>query len=47
MMINFDKPFWDKGDYPAFWVNKTETQRLVNPWINANNNAAPFDQCES
>lgn len=46
MTIEFDKPFWDRGAYPAFWVNRTETQRLLNPWLTANNNAAPFDQCE-
>jgi hypothetical protein len=45
MMVNFDKPFWDRGDYPAFWVNGTETQRLTDPWFQSNNtNAAPFDE---
>lgn len=40
--------FWEKGKFPGTITNKTtgDVQRLVNPWINQEENVAPFDQRE-
>lgn len=44
--VDFDKPFWKRGDYPTYYVNGTETLPLTNPWYQSENKNAPFDQCE-
>ncbi|KAF2770435.1 glycoside hydrolase family 16 protein [Teratosphaeria nubilosa] len=38
--VNFNKPFWQKGDFPAADTNGT---RLVDPW-NTGRDSTPFDQ---
>lgn len=40
MYVNFDKGFWEKGNFPAATDNGTA---LVNPWVGAPT-SAPFDQ---
>ncbi|KAF2214584.1 glycoside hydrolase family 16 protein [Cercospora zeae-maydis SCOH1-5] len=41
MYVNFDKPFWPKGDFPASDQNGT---RLVDPWSQTGMDSTPFDQ---
>lgn len=41
LYATFDKPFWQKGDFPAANANGT---RLVDPWSQTGNDATPFDQ---
>ena len=43
--MNFNKPFWTRGEFPAVVQNGTETVILSNPWVNGTN-ASPFDQCK-
>ena len=40
MYVNFDQPFWEKGDFPTSTDNGTS---LSNPWAGGSN-ASPFDQ---
>jgi hypothetical protein len=43
--LQFDRPFFQRGDYPSVWWNGSTPQPLSNPWANASvTNAAPFDQ---
>lgn len=40
--VNFDQPFWKRGNLASALVNSTHPS---NPWIASDNvNAAPFDQ---
>lgn len=41
--MNFNKPFWNRGNFPAVVQNGTETVILSDPWVNGTN-ASPFDQ---
>ncbi|CAK5283806.1 unnamed protein product [Mycena citricolor] len=41
--LKFNKPFWDRGNFPTVVQNGSESVVLQNPWINGTN-AAPFDQ---
>lgn len=41
MYVNFDKPFWDKGNFPPANANGTS---LVDPWSQTGDDATPFDQ---
>jgi hypothetical protein len=43
--MNFNKPFWSRGNFPAVVQNGTETVILSDPWVNGTN-ASPFDQCK-
>lgn len=47
MDIRFDRTFWQRGAYPNYYVNNTETLPLTNPWYSSANTNAPFDQCKS
>lgn len=47
--ISFNKPFFDRGDFPPFVANGSQTIMTPNPWANATGtgndlNAAPFDK---
>lgn len=49
LQVSFDKPFFDRGDFPPFVANGSETIMTPNPWANATGtgndlNAAPFDR---
>jgi hypothetical protein len=44
--MNFKKSFWERGDYPGYFQNGTDLQKLVNPWAKSENTNAPFDQGE-
>jgi hypothetical protein len=41
--LRFDKPFFDRGDFPQVITNGTEQIVLQNPW-KYRPNSAPFDQ---
>lgn len=41
MYVNFNKPFWDKGNFPASTSNGTA---LVDPWSYTGRDSTPFDQ---
>lgn len=41
MYVNFNKPFWDKGNFPVSDSNGT---RLVDPWSQTGHDSTPFDQ---
>ncbi|KZV97547.1 concanavalin A-like lectin/glucanase [Exidia glandulosa HHB12029] len=41
--LKFNKPFWDRGDFPPVFNNGTHDEVLPNPWQGAGN-IAPFDQ---
>ncbi|KAF2454579.1 glucan endo-1,3-beta-D-glucosidase [Lineolata rhizophorae] len=41
MYVNFDRPFWEKGQFPLSDSNGT---RLVDPWSQTGRHATPFDQ---
>ncbi|KAK3627245.1 hypothetical protein LTR56_019345 [Elasticomyces elasticus] len=41
MYVNFNKPFWQKGDFPPSDSNGT---RLVDPWSQTGEKSTPFDQ---
>ncbi|KXS99664.1 hypothetical protein AC578_9884 [Pseudocercospora eumusae] len=41
LYTNFNKPFWQKGDFPASDSNGT---RLVDPWSQTGRDSTPFDQ---
>ncbi|KAJ7244299.1 hypothetical protein C8J57DRAFT_1243003 [Mycena rebaudengoi] len=43
MELKFNKPFWDRGDFPNVVQNRTESVIPENPWVNGTK-AAPFDQ---
>lgn len=36
--------FWNRGFFPGTIVNDTSIIKLTNPWIQSENNVAPFDQ---
>lgn len=41
LYTNFDKPFWQKGDFPVSSSNGT---RLVDPWSQTGRDSTPFDE---
>jgi len=41
LYIQFDEPFWTRGDFPAATANGTQ---LVDPWGQTGNKGTPFDQ---
>lgn len=41
--LRFNKPFFEKGDFPTTIYNGSSLSTLENPWINGTN-ATPFDQ---
>lgn len=41
MYVNFNKPFWSKGNFPAADDNGT---RLTNPWASTGRDSTPFDE---
>jgi len=43
--MRFNKPFFDRGDFPDVIFNGSSLVPLANPWINGTN-ATPFDQGE-
>ena len=43
LQLNFNEPFFKRGDFPGVVQNNSEAVILTNPWINGTN-AAPFDQ---
>ncbi|THH03826.1 hypothetical protein EW145_g5982 [Phellinidium pouzarii] len=44
LQLKFNKPFFERGDYPQTVINGSAEIPLTNPWVNAGDNAAPFDQ---
>jgi len=44
MYFDFDKSFWNRGDYPSYYQNGSVATQVTNPWYSSENNAAPFDQ---
>ena len=42
--INFNQPFFERGDFPGVVQNGSEAIILQNPWANGTD-ATPFDQC--
>ena len=43
--VRFNKPFFDRGDYPPTVFNGTQEIVLRDPWINSDShNTAPFDR---
>lgn len=44
MDLRFDRPFWNQGEYPAYFQNGSISQEITNPWYTSDNAAAPFDQ---
>lgn len=46
-VINLDfrkQSFFDRGHFPRTFRNGTDEQLTPDPWVNSNNNVAPFDQ---
>jgi hypothetical protein len=41
--MRFNKPFFERGDFPQVINNGSGLAALQNPWINGTN-ATPFDQ---
>jgi len=41
--MRFNKPFFDRGEFPSVVYNGSSLSALQNPWINGTN-ATPFDQ---
>jgi len=41
LYIQFDEPFWKRGDFPPATANGTQ---LVDPWGQTGNKGTPFDQ---
>lgn len=41
--LKFNKPFWDRGDFPPKYTNGSHEEALANPW-KGKGNTAPFDQ---
>jgi hypothetical protein len=41
--LNFNEPFFTRGDFPAVVENGSTPIVLQNPWVNGTN-ATPFDQ---
>ncbi|TFK67104.1 glycoside hydrolase family 16 protein [Pluteus cervinus] len=41
--LKLDKPFFQRGDFPAIIFNGSNPAALQNPWVNGTN-ATPFDQ---
>lgn len=41
--LSFNKPFFQRGDFPEVIFNGSGLAPLVNPWLNGTN-ATPFDQ---
>jgi hypothetical protein len=44
--LRFDQSFWNRGRFPTYYVNGTQTLPLSNPWYSSSNQNAPFDQCK-
>lgn len=45
LQLNFNEPFFSRGDFPPVVENGSTPIVLENPWANGTN-ATPFDQCE-
>jgi hypothetical protein len=43
MVLNINKSFWERGDFPQVFNNGSELIALKNPWTNGTQ-AAPFDK---
>ncbi|THG96108.1 hypothetical protein EW026_g5660 [Hermanssonia centrifuga] len=43
LQISFNEPFFQRGDFPPFVANGTQTIATPNPWVNGTT-AAPFDK---
>ena len=41
MYVNFNKPFWEKGNFPVSTANGTA---FVDPWSQTGRDSTPFDQ---
>lgn len=41
--MRFNKPFFQRGDFPQVVFNGSDLVALQNPWVNGTN-ASPFDQ---
>jgi beta-glucanase (GH16 family) len=41
LYVNFNKPFWKKGDFPASTSNGTA---LIDPWSQTGRDSTPFDE---
>jgi hypothetical protein len=41
--LTFNKPFFQRGDFPSVVQNGSQSIALQNPWINGTD-ASPFDQ---
>ncbi|KAI0338483.1 concanavalin A-like lectin/glucanase [Trametopsis cervina] len=45
LTVSFDEPFFERGQFPPFVANGSQTVQTPNPWANASNvNGAPFDK---
>ncbi|GFZ47910.1 hypothetical protein JCM24511_05657 [Saitozyma sp. JCM 24511] len=42
--LSMNQPFWNRGNFPTYYVNGTDTLKLSNPWVLGTGNASPFDQ---
>ncbi|OJT11698.1 Beta-1,3-glucan-binding protein [Trametes pubescens] len=44
LMLKFNEPFFDRGDFPATVANGSQFIETPNPWAQGTKNVAPFDQ---
>ncbi|RPD53558.1 glycoside hydrolase family 16 protein [Lentinus tigrinus ALCF2SS1-7] len=44
LYVNFNEPFFERGDFPPVVQNDTDFIATPNPWKNGTKNVAPFDQ---
>ncbi|KAL1942155.1 hypothetical protein VTO73DRAFT_6219 [Trametes versicolor] len=44
LMLKFNEPFFDRGDFPATVANGSQFIETPNPWAHGTKNVAPFDQ---
>lgn len=42
--VKFDKPFFERGDFPLIAQNGSEPIAIDNPWATSGANSAPFDK---
>ncbi len=42
--INFDRPFFERGNYAATAFNGSTEIVIENPWEGSGSNSAPFDK---
>ncbi|KAL5528155.1 hypothetical protein ACEPAF_7291 [Sanghuangporus sanghuang] len=42
--IKFDKPFFERGDFPLTALNGSEPVAILDPWKDSGSNSAPFDK---